>query len=61
MRKVIFDTVSDLVASFVYYDRIDDEDLSADDIIVAIEAGQITIEDIVDKFEFELNNYFKTN
>lgn len=54
VRENILNTVSDLCANFLYYDRKEDEELSADDLIQAVENGVITIEEIVQQFEEKL-------
>ena len=53
-RELILNTVEDLVSSFLYYDRKDDEDLPMNVIETAIQNGEITIEEIVDRFKFHL-------
>ena len=54
MKKIILDTVSDLVADFLYYDRKDDEGLPRGEIEKAISSGDVTIDEICDKFRKEL-------
>lgn len=54
MKKLILNTVSDLVLNFTYYNRKEDEDLPCEAIENAIKNGDITIEEIVAKFETEL-------
>ena len=53
-RAHIRDTISDLVGSFLYYGRKEDEDLPLGAIEASIEAGEITTDDIVDCFRTEL-------
>jgi hypothetical protein len=50
MKELILDYVDDLVSDFLYYDRKDDEQLRRGDIENAIESGEISIDDIVNKF-----------
>lgn len=50
-RQHILDTVNDLVASFMYYDRKEDSDLKYGDIQEAVKAGEITYEEIVAYFK----------
>jgi plasmid maintenance system antidote protein VapI len=50
MKKKILATVDDLVGSFLYYDRKEDEELSIDQLNEAIETGEITIDEIVSAF-----------
>ena len=54
IEKLIFDTVDDLVTCFLYNDRRDDEELSADDIENAIKAGVVTVDQIVARFNYSL-------
>lgn len=53
-KQVIKDTLSDLVSCFLYYDRKEDSDLFVGEIDDAVEAGEITIEEMVDQFRQEL-------
>ena len=50
-REHILDVVDDLVGRFMYYNRKEDEDLPVGAIEEAIEAGEITVEEIVAKFK----------
>ena len=50
IKEHILGTVDDLVSSFLYYDRQEDEQLTVGDIDSAIEKGDITIDEIVNKF-----------
>ncbi len=50
IKERILGTVDDLVSSFLYYDRKEDEELRLGDIDVAIGNGDITIDEIVNKF-----------
>lgn len=49
-REHIMDTVTDMVTDFFYYDRKEDGDLPRGAIEEAIEAGEITVDEIVQKF-----------
>lgn len=49
-RQNIEDTLDDLVSNFLYYDRKEDEDLPRGAIEEAVEAGEITVDDMVKKF-----------
>lgn len=53
-KKLILDTVEDLVINFVGYDRRDDEDLPKNSINEAIDYGEITVNEIADKFRIAL-------
>lgn len=50
MKELILNYVEDLVTSFLYYDRKEDEDLPVGAIERAIENNEITIEEISKKF-----------
>ena len=54
MKKLILDTVEDLVQSLLYTDRKEDEELPRGVIELAIENGDITIDDIVENFKQNL-------
>jgi hypothetical protein len=49
-RQRIFLAVEDIAGNLVWYDRKDDEDLPRGEIEAAIEAGEITIKEIVETF-----------
>ena len=49
-KDQILGTVEDLAAKFLYYDRKEDEDLPAGAIEEAIAAGEVTVDEITDKF-----------
>ena len=51
MKDEIIAAVDDLVAGFLYYDRKEDEDLTNGAIETAIDRGDITVDDIVSRFE----------
>jgi len=53
-KKVILDTVSDLVAKFMYYDRKEDEELGVGAIDSALENSIITLDEIMDRFKSEI-------
>lgn len=55
MKTIIENAVKDLVNSFLYYDRKEDEDLPYRAIEYAIEDGTITKEEIVKLFSSELD------
>lgn len=54
IKDEILNTVSDLVAKFMYYDRKEDENLRVGSIQKAIKEGRITVFEIVNKFRTEL-------
>jgi len=60
-RELIEDTIQDLVGSFLYYDRKEDEDLSVREIENAIAEGEISVDEIVSLFrKFLTTNLPKT-
>jgi hypothetical protein len=61
MKQTILATVSDLCADFLYYDRKEDEELSAGDLERAVESGEITIDEMVDEFRIQIDSHFKRN
>lgn len=54
-REQIFLTIEDLVGGFLYYDRKEDEELPRGEIQAAILAGEITPEEIAQRFTVKLN------
>lgn len=57
-KQKVLDRVSDLVTSFVYYDRKEDEELDVDQLNEAIESGEVTVNEIVEKFKRCLLNVY---
>ena len=53
-KELIELTVMDLVSSFLYYDRKEDEDLPRGEIEEAIRSKEITTDEIVELFKSEL-------
>jgi hypothetical protein len=49
-KQQILDVVDDCVSDLLYYDRKEDEDLPRGEIEKAIQAGEITAQDIADHF-----------
>lgn len=54
MKETILNTVDDLVSNFLYYDRKHDEDLPTDTIEREIKAGNVTVDEIVERFRAAL-------
>jgi len=50
MKDLILGYVEDLVGDFLYYSRKEDEDLPVGGIEKAIEKGQVTVDEIVERF-----------
>lgn len=53
-REKVFNTISDGVSNFLYYDRKEDEELPRGAIEDMITKGEITLNEMVDKFANEL-------
>lgn len=53
-RELILGTVEDLVSSLLWYDRKEDEELPRGAIEAAIKRDEITVDEIVAQFRFEL-------
>lgn len=56
MRDVILLTVDDLVTAFLWDDRKEDEELPRGAIEQAVEAGHVTVEEIVERFRAALTS-----
>lgn len=59
-RKIILDTVEDLVGSLLWYDRKEDEDLPRGAIEEALEASELTIDDMIEVFANKLRHDLET-
>lgn len=53
-KQTILNTVDDAVSNLLYYDRKEDEKLPRGAIEEALKAGEITVEEMVSKFESAL-------
>lgn len=58
-REIIESTLDDLVSDFLYYDRKEDEELPRGEVEAAIEAGEITVDEIVERFRKEVSNHIR--
>jgi len=54
LRRSILDTAGDLMASFLYYDRKEDDDLPRGSIEQAIADGVVSVDEILSEFRKEL-------
>lgn len=54
IKELIKNTIKDLVADFLYYDRKEDEELGVEMIENAVEDSIVTVGDMVDVFQNEL-------
>ena len=55
MKAIILATIDDLVGSFLYYDRREDEELETGMIEKAVVQGDITVDEITDHFKKLIN------
>ena len=58
LKETILNTIDDLCSDFLYYDRKEDEDLTMELLNKAVEDKEITVKEMVDKFESCLRNTF---
>lgn len=56
MKELILNTIEDLCSDFLYYDRKENEDLSYEQLKGAVLSGEITIDEMVDKFRKHLED-----
>lgn len=56
MKKLVFDTIDDMVHDFLYYDRRKDEELQLGTIDAMVGLGVLSEKEIVDKFAAELSS-----
>lgn len=54
MKETILGYIDDMVTDFLYYDRKEDEDLGVGDIENAVANGEISVDEMVDKFRESL-------
>ena len=60
MKKILKNTIEDLVSNFIYYDRKEDEDLPLNEIEKMINKGETNIDEIVKVFKEVLICSIKT-
>ncbi len=53
-KQKILNVIDDTVGRFLYYDRKEDEELEVDEIEKQIEAGNITSNEIINRFKIKL-------
>lgn len=53
-KELILDTVTDLVGEFMYYGRKEDEELSSQTFSTALDTGDVTIPQIVERFSYSM-------
>lgn len=52
--KMILGTIEDLVADFLYYDRLDNDDLCEGEIEEPVVDGEVTVDQMVEEFSRSL-------
>lgn len=57
-KGLILNKIEDMCSNFLYYDRKEDQELGIDRLNEAVNNGDITIKEMVDKFEESLRNTF---
>lgn len=58
-KSTILDVIGDLVGDFLYYDRKGNETIPLGAIEDAVKRGEITIDEMVDRFRKELQRSIK--
>lgn len=53
-RDIIMDAIETTVAKLMHYDRKEDEDLGRGEIEAAINAGEITVDEMVEEFRLHV-------
>ncbi len=54
LKKLILDTAGDLALDFLIHDRDDDEELSTEQLQIAVEDGVVTLDEIMDRIRLIL-------
>lgn len=60
-RQTILGVIEDLVGKFLYYDRKESESLPLGEIEKAVMEGEITVEEMTEKFAEEINSCFQNS
>ena len=50
-KAYALEIISDIVADYLYYNRKEDEDLNRDDMEQLITSGQLTADEIIERFD----------
>ncbi len=58
MKETILNTIKDMSADFLYYDRKEDEQLSIGELNKAVKDGIITVDEMVNEFRNQLESTF---
>lgn len=59
MKELILNTIDDLAMKLFVYDRKNDEDLSQEQLLNALRSGEITIDEVVDRFRENVEDTVK--
>ena len=57
-KELLIASVHQLAIDVLYYDRKNDEELSADDVEQLINSGQVELRELVSEFHFAILEYF---
>ncbi|AZA82204.1 hypothetical protein C1637_09760 [Chryseobacterium lactis] len=58
MKEIILNTIDDLCSDFTYYDRKEDEQLSMEQLDETVKSGEITIDEMVERFRKNLEETY---
>lgn len=58
MKEEVLCAADDAARKFIFYDRKNDEDLAVGDIQKAVKNGEVTIDEIVEKFKERLIDWW---
>ena len=58
MKQKILNVINDMCSDFLYYDRKEDEYLSAEQLNNAVTNGEVTIDEMVSEFRKHLESEF---
>lgn len=58
-KEYVNDVIGDMIADFLYYDRKEDDILPQGKIDEMVEAGEITVDEMVEVFRFHLTEGLK--
>jgi len=53
-KQMVLNAIDDMIRNFLYYDRKEDEDLPRGEIERFIEEGELSVEEIVERFTTSL-------
>lgn len=59
MKELILNTIDDLCMDLFFYNRKNDEDLSQEQLLNALRSGEITVDEVVDRFRQNVEDTVK--